>query len=233
MKNLNKIICIAIILLFVIGTITVNASTATVTLKPNATTVSKGDTFTVTMAVSCADGINGITTKFTYDDTALELKSAAVEDSTKWMNMSSGVNADIMSNTSETIKDANVYVLTFLVKDTTTVGPTQIKATELSVDSDAATNSQVDLADQSTTITIKEKTTTTPDTNNPGNTPATDNQGTSDGEQAVEEIKKDNTVISSSKLPQTGANYIIYAVAGTVAVLAVVYFSFYKKYRGL
>ena len=61
----------------------VNAASGSVSLNASNTSAKPGETFTITLAANCADGINGIDTTFSYDKDKLELISENVS-SNKW-----------------------------------------------------------------------------------------------------------------------------------------------------
>lgn len=95
----KTIIGIMTILVLILANITVvQAATATATLKTSNETVKVGETFTVTLSVSCEDGINGIDCTYSYDEDKLELVSAALKDTTTWASLGSGKDITVISN---------------------------------------------------------------------------------------------------------------------------------------
>lgn len=153
---IKKTSCIffSIILIFA-NCMIVKASTATVSLKPSSTSVKSGDTFSVTLSVSCDDGINGITgITYSYDKNILELVSSSVKDS-NFINIGSNEKMDLISNSTNKITASDVYVFNFKVKDSVAAGTNvKISTGKISVDSDVAKDSETIVGEQSTTIKI-------------------------------------------------------------------------------
>ena len=159
MKKKLMIIAVAVILMLA-STITVYANTeTTVTLNASKTEVKVGETFTVTLKATCPDGINGIDTTYNYDEEKLELKSAAVAN-----NSFSPLGVDnqitVICSSTEKIESADIYTLTFTVKEGVAAGSTaEIGITETLLDSDAATDSEKTIEAQKITVKIVEATT--------------------------------------------------------------------------
>lgn len=141
----KKLSIIAVIMLLILS-ICVNvqaASKASITLKVSNAKIKVGDTFTVTLSATCDEGINGIDTTYTYDDKKLELVSANVSDSKKWISFGNDNAITVMSNTSSKITNSEIFVLTFKIKENVKEGDKiEITTTKTMLDSDAATNSQ-------------------------------------------------------------------------------------------
>ena len=158
---MKKIIITILLLICILASFTtVQAdSTATATLRTSNSTVKIGETFTVTLSVWCEEGINGIDTTYSYDSDKLELVSASLKDTTNWASLGSGDQITVISNSESKIKQADVYVLTFKVKDDATAGQTaKVSTKDILVDSDADTNSEKTVKALSTLIKIEAKT---------------------------------------------------------------------------
>ena len=120
----------------------VNAATGSVSVIPSKTEVNPGDTFTVTISGSCEEGINGLEAVVTYEEAKLELVESKAADN-KWIdlgqNVDTGVGISLMCNSADTIKNANMYVLTFKVKNDATVDTTaKVTASGITLYSDAS-----------------------------------------------------------------------------------------------
>ena len=157
MKKQIKIILLSIILILV-GTLTVKAADATATLSLDNSEVEKGDTFTVTLNVSCEEGINGLEGTVSYDEEKLELESIDVGDTTNWSNLGEGLDFAILHAKSGTITSADILKITFKVKDTVTVGTTaNVTLSNIVLDSDAASNSSKEIGTKEIEVTIIEE----------------------------------------------------------------------------
>lgn len=161
---MKKIIVSIIVLCLILSSISiVNASTGTVNLTANKS-VKPGETFTVTLSVSCEDGINGVNTTYNYDHNKLELVSANVANS-NWASLGTDNSITVISNSSSKVTSSDVYVLTFKVKDNAT-GTIKVETSDIMIDSDLAENSSFNVKAKSIDINIITN-------NNPGD----DNQG--------------------------------------------------------
>ena len=157
----SKLMIIGIVILLILtNTMAVYAtSETTVTLEANKTQVKVEEEFTVTIKATCPDGINGVVTKYTYDADKLEYVSEAVADS----NYSFGGNKAekeifVYCTSTDSIQTANVYSLTFKVKNGIQVGSTaKVGITQTTLDSDAATNSEHLIDAQEITVTVIEE----------------------------------------------------------------------------
>lgn len=169
MKKQIKVL-VLVIALIMACTLTVNAADATATLKLDKAEVKPGDTFTVTLNASCEEGINGLQGKFSYDTDKLELvnpnpedpsKPLKVVDQTKWFNLGEDLNVEVIHNSSDTEKSADIVEVTFKVKDTVEVGTkAKIAVTDLVLDSDAGSNSTKQIGTKEVEVSIVEKQTT-------------------------------------------------------------------------
>ena len=117
--NNKKIIILLIItgLLIIMSNLSVQAASATAELKTDKEKVKPGESFTVTLTASSEQELNGITGKLSYDEEKLELKE--VEIAKDWIDMSGGdrKKIELMYNSVNTVKTADVYKITFIVKE--------------------------------------------------------------------------------------------------------------------
>ena len=117
----------------------VNATTGTVNVTSSKTELSKGETFTITLSGKCDEGINGLEAVVGYDKNVLEVVEYGVIDS-KWINLGqnteAGVGISIMCNSTNTITNADMYFVSFKVKDTTTAGTTKLTVSGITLYSD-------------------------------------------------------------------------------------------------
>ena len=232
-----------------------NAATGTVTVTANKTELKQGDSFNIIISGNCEEGINGLDAVVSYDETKLELIESKVADS-KWIDLGqntvAGKGITIMCNTSETIKNANLYQLTFKVKESATAG-TNIKITVsgITLHSDSLqtytegnkevtisikqtateipTNSDTTKTDTTKTDTTKTDTTKTDTTK----TDTTKTDTTKTDTTKTDTTKTDTTKTNKEKLPKTGENdLIIFLGIGTIIVGAISFVG-YRKYKNI
>ena len=154
----KRLMVIGLAILFMLtSVVTCYAATETdVTLKLSKTEVKAGETFTVTLSATCPDGINGVVTTYSYDATILEYVSESVPND----NYAFGGNKEekeifVYCTSTDSIQEADVYTLTFKVKDGAEANTTtQISITEATLDSDAATDSEHIIPAQDVTIKV-------------------------------------------------------------------------------
>ena len=236
----------------------VQAASATATLTPSSTTLKPGDTFSVTLSLNCAEGINGATgITLNYDKNVLELTSSNIKDS-NFINLGTSDEIDLMFNSEgETITSTNVYVWNFKVKDTATNGATAtISVSDIAVDSFAENNSETIASGKSITVTI-ESNSNSEETENNGNSTQSnveenreeakteEPQKTTDlfedaetlPEQEVEETEKTSetngkTTTSNAKtLPKAGVETWIGISAIVLAAIGMVSYIRYKTIK--
>ena len=160
MKRKIFTVLIAILLAVTSFSMVQASGEVTATLRASSSKVKSGETFTVTLSATCDEGINGIDTTYTYDETILELQSAGVADSSKWSSLGSGRSITLISNTESKITSASLYTLTFKVKETATIGEkASVQTTQILLDSDAASNSNKTITARTVTIEIAGETT--------------------------------------------------------------------------
>ena len=153
---IKKICCIVLIILFIIlKCLTIQAAVATSDLILSNNTVKLGDSFTVTLKINCADGINGVTgLQYTYNDKVLELVTSGVND-TNFVNIGSNTSIDLICNSTSKITTSNIYKFTFKVKENiTNISETEISFSKFNVDSDAQNNSKIEIESKKVKITI-------------------------------------------------------------------------------
>ena len=165
----KELITILTIILLIIGiTFSVNAADATVTLTPSKSELNPGDTFTVTISATCEDGINGLIGTVTYDKDKLQLVESKVTND-NWYNAGESTDdnivMEIIGNSRDKITTADIFRLTFKVKEDAQVGTTaKVTASNIQLDSDAETESLKELGTKEVTVSIVEKQTTPPTT---------------------------------------------------------------------
>lgn len=250
----KKLITFAIIIMVILANLSIvqAATTATATLKTNKDKVKPGDTFTVTLSVACEDGINGIDTTYSYDADKLELVSASVKDSVNWSSLGSDKQITVICNSTSKITTADVYVLTFKLKDTVATGTTaSISTTDILVDSDAATNSEKTIKALNVSVTAETESSNNggqstgegAGTEKPGDTtgggtgtqqPSDTTGGTNNkNSNVISSTPKTNTNNNVTKLPKTGKSEIVLVVAGVLIIVSVIAYKKYNKYKGV
>lgn len=249
----SKLISVVTIILLVLSIgITVQASSsAEISLIATSQKVKMGETFTVTLSATCSDGINGIDTTYSYDTDKLELISANVADSNKWASLGTDNQITVICNSSTKITEAEIYVLTFKVKETATAGDTaNINISETLLDSDAATNSEVTLSEQQVSITVsgengEEKPSEKPENGEgkPSEKPDGGEEKPSDEPNDTEENEDSNSTVvkvgdtdnstSPDKLPYAGRNLTIIMSLITLITISVILFRTCKKYKNI
>lgn len=202
------------------------AASGTVEFKPSTTEVKKGETFTVTLSATSEDGINGIDTKYTYDSEKLELVNEKVADSSNWSNMGTSPDITIICSSTQSIKNADIYILTFKVKDNVSSGSTiKIETTKILLDTDAQTDSEVDIPSKKIEIIVKEVPEENPNQNNKPSNDAGNNEQKTTTE--TDQAKSDSTA-AKGILPKTGENYVIISIFIIIAIVSSIIF--HKKY---
>ena len=201
------------------------AASGTVEFKPSTTEVKKGDTFTVTLSATSEDGINGIDTKYTYDSEKLELVNEKVVDTSNWSNMGTSPDITIICNSTQSIKNADIYILTFKVKDNVTSGSSiKVETTKILLDTDAQTDSEVEIPSKKIEITVKE---VPKDNPNPSNKPSNESENNNSKTTTESEPAKSDSTTAIGRLPQTGGNYVMITIFIIIAIVLSVIF--YKK----
>lgn len=252
----KSLFIIGAIIIAILANITIvkASSTPTVSLKTSSSQVKPGDTFTVTISVTCEDGINGIDTTYSYDENKLEYVSGSVANTNNWSSLSSDNQITVICNSTSKITSADVYVLTFKVKDSATIGDTaKINTTDILVDSDASSNSESTISAKTASVTIAKNTeesgnngsgtegdntdnsgtgTAGGSSTNGGSTGTTSQPGTSTSSKGSSTVQ-DNTKTSNSKLPKTGMGIVPTIIIAQILLIAISYITYrgLKKYR--
>lgn len=202
------------------------AASGTVEFKPSTTEVNKGETFTVTLSATSEDGINGIDTKYTYDSEKLELINEKVTDSSNWNNIGISPDITIICNSTQSIKNADIYILTFKVKENVSSGNTiKIETAKILLDTDAQINSEVDISSKKVEINVKEVSKDNPTQNNKPSNKLEDDEPKTTTETSP---TKSGTTVAKDTLPKTGENYVIISIF--IVITIVLSIIFYKKY---
>lgn len=227
---IGNIIAIIIILL----TSVTYAATGTAELKADVKEVKKGETFTVTLVVASEEGINGISTKYTYDTDKLELVSESLVDTTNWSNLGTSPELTIICNSTSSIKSADIYTLKFKVKDNVTAGSVAtVETTDILLDTDAQSDSEVTISAKKVEVNViedKNNNTDDPDTNNPSN--PNDPNNSNNTNNSGTNTKKPDSTSSGSTLPQTGeSNVIIYILIAISIIFSVISYKKYNEYK--
>lgn len=231
-KQIIAILSAMIIIAFGIA-LAVNAADATVALKPDKTEANPGDTFTITVSGSCEDGINGLTGNLSYDVNKLELVSAKAADenwSSLGQNSAGSVEMALIGNSTDTVKNADIFKVTFKIKDSVERGTTvKVEASNLVLDSDAAQDSEHNIGTKDVTVTIKEKV-ATPENTTPQNT-----TNTAPGNKTeYENILEKNTTQSQAKtMPYTGLEIVTVLGIVALSITVLILYTQYRKYKNI
>ena len=257
MKKLKALLVILSMLILVV-TLNVYAATPTAKLAVSSNEVKQGDTFTVTLNVSCEDGINGVMDiQCNYDEDNLELVDSGVKDS-RFITLGS----DIICNSEEKVTSSDIYVFNFKVKDAATVNKEiNISLDKISIDSDASENSTSEIDVTPTKIKVIDKDsyeeqkdeneTSNENTTNTTNTTKTDNKintanltnktnstdtiNTSEKLAAANNINQSGipTTLSNNNLPKTGTTFGIVFILIGIIIITVFLYTKLIKYKDL
>ena len=228
-----------IFLLIIVNTVGSYAAGTTVQLQADKAEVKAGETFTVTLKATCEEGINGIDTTYTYDTDKLELVSANVASS-DFSSLGVDNQITVICNSATSITSADIYVLTFKVKDGVTANSTaKISIAETLLDSYSATDSENTIAAQEISVTIVEDETgdpnppVTPPTEEPEEpeTPPAEQPTTPGMTVTVGGANKTDTTVSDKVLPKTGVSLIIIIAIVSAVIIAIVLYKKYKDYQ--
>ena len=210
-----KFIYICVIAMFIMLIASnVFAVTGTVDFKANTNKIKTGETFTVTVSATSEEGINGINSKFSYDTEKLELIGTEIPNPSNWCNL--GIDQDItfICNSKEHIKNADIYVLKFKVKENAKVGDIlKVQTEDILLDTDVAKDSKITIPAKKVEVEVTGASTK-------GETTPKKLEPTNDG------------TLANGNIPQTGENaIIIIALAILGIVLAVIFRKKYLKYK--
>ena len=217
----TKIFSASIIAIFIILFAYVSfAATGTVEFKSNTTEVKKGEIFTVTLSATSEEGINGIDTKYVYDSEKLELISENLVDSSNWSNIGTSPDITIICNSTQSIKNADIYILKFKVKDNVSLGSKIIiETTNIILDTDAQTDSEVKISPKKIEMKIKDDSVAYADEKEKEKTTII---------TPTESVKKDTTY-AAGILPNAGENFVMISIFLLVSIILSIIF--YKKYK--
>ena len=127
------------------------ATTGTITFKASATSVKAGDVFTITVHIKSSDGINGMGANYKYNGDALELQSAKTVGE-GWSSLSGDNEIAIIRADEQSVTEADVFVLTFKVKDNVSVGTKiEFNVTDIYL---STFNEDMDLNNQTVSLTV-------------------------------------------------------------------------------
>lgn len=238
------IIILTIMFLIILNTSTSNANTTYgISIDINPEQIKVGETFKVTLSVHCSDGINGIDTTYNYDTDMLELVSAELVDTKNWSSLGTDNQITIICNSTEKITEADIYTLTFRVKEDVAVGDTAIISTsEILLDSDAETDSEIIIDAKKLSITVagteEGEKPTDPDNNTvvDGNeivNPDDNNQNQEENNTIISKPENTDNTVSSNKLPYTGMNIIILLVIAGLVMLSIGLYRINNKYKNI
>lgn len=230
---MRKKILFFMVIMIVVLMSAVYATSGTVSLKASITTVEPGGTFTVTISANCNDGVNGIDTTLSYDTDKLELVSGALANN-NFANLSTGNQITVISNATTSIKSADLYTLTFKVKDGVASGSTAtIKTGKISLDSDLRDQSSVTIGEQTVIVTVKKE--AKPENGQTGSestgSETTGSETTGSSEQKTKDLNAGKQIATKSSLPYAGVEGMIAIVIIILAISAGVSYMLYKRYR--
>ena len=244
-----KVITVSIIvILIIILTNVTYAASGTVEFKSTIEQVKKGDTFTVTLSATSEDGINGIDTKYVYDSNKLELISENVVDSTKWSNLGVSPSITVICNSTQSIKNADIYALKFKVKDNVADGESlNIETTGILLDTDLQTDSELTIPAKKIEIAVVGNAQEASDGNSKESEQEKikESQGNSN-KSDNKEIKTINTTstttnntnqadktVAVSVLPKTGKSIIIFTCIVIAIITSIVFYKKYIEYKNI
>lgn len=245
----KKIIAIlSIFLVICLAISTIQAATASVSIKSSSMEVKAGDTFTFTIYAQSADGINGFSTELDYDNTKLDIKDKGLVDTTNWSFLGTDNKIDVLYNSSTQITSADVYKITFQVKSDVAVGTKiNVGIKQTLVDSNAKSNSTVNLDPQYLTITVTDSTSNNPGNNTTdgnstespnGNNTNNGNNGNNNNNNSLNDSKNNangnsSNTTKNNRLPQTGLSSIITVLIVTVGIVAYISYKKYNNYKNI
>ena len=230
----KKIITLGIVLILMVLVATTSfAATGTVELDTDKKEVSVGDTFTITLKASSENGINGINAKYSYDKTKIELVSDKVLNSSNWSSLGGDSEITVICNSDQSIKSADLYSMTFKVKEGVSAGTSiKFETGEIFLDTDETTDSEVKVPAKSVEVKVKTGSGATGATTGTTKESTQTSTGTTKNEKTNTSTTKTNTATSnqtyaSGTLPKTGINQEI--IIGGIVITAIALIVFYNK----
>lgn len=237
---MKKILISLLSIIFIISMFSsVYAATATISSGSSAETVVKGKTFTVTLAGTSDSPIDGMYTKFTYDKNVLSLEAATAGEN-YGNNSSEGEILVTNNSSSESLKSATLYTITFKVLDSANVESTTISFSESAlhlnvegtVREEATTIEDVTISIKADDTTADNQGGTTQDTEEPKNeTPSNTNNGNNSSNSGSSSNNKNKT--TNKKLPQTGVESTSIIAMVALASVSIASFVSYRKYKNI
>lgn len=241
---MKKVLISVFTLIFIISMITVvNAASGSVTATASSNQVTKGNTFTVTIAGTADENITGMQASLSYDTAKLSLENKAA--GTGFSDLSGSNEIAIASSGNSEVKSGTLYTLTFKVLDTAELGTATINVSGITlalVDGNQA-QSNVTATNTSATVEIISDTTTV-DGNSTATTPSiTDSESNSStsssssnsqsSSSSTNSASSSSSNSSSKKLPQTGAEVGSIIGIAALSIVAVISYVSYIKYKNI
>lgn len=217
-----------------------NASSVSVKLTTTTTTVEKGKEVSVLVSLADIDvgeGVNTLKGTITYDSKVLEYVNNEAQNGWAVTYNSNDGTLLVVYMSGLVNKDQGIAKLTFKVKDTATDGNTTIGISNVE-----SSNADEKVTPANASVTIKVGTqTSNPDNTTGGNSAADDNNsGSGTGNNGSGSSTKNNTIsktnstTATTSIPRTGSNvFILITIGLIIAVIGIVSFMKYKKYRGI
>ena len=210
MKKQVQIIILSIIMLLV-GTLTVNAADATVTLKASKTQLYQGDEFNITFSAECNTEFEGIDSNLIYDKDKLEFIEVDNANS-NWSVMDedlsdvqdSNYDRNIAAYCNQAKAKDDIFVITFKVKETAAINTTA-KVSLNGIALYDVNDQTYDIGTKKIEVSIVEETTDL----NPGQTPG-DDEGAEPGEDfqltgiSITKTPTKTTYTEGEKFDKTG-----------------------------
>ena len=218
MKKILISILISIILISMFSV--VNASSSQVVLSANVDKVQAGDTFTVDITVNADYDVTGMSSLLTYDKTKLSLEKK--ETAKGFLDVPSGdeLNVALFSLDGVTLsKSVKIYTLTFKVLDNVSEGDIEILLSDIEL---ALVNNKEQIDEKASNVSTK---ITVVKANEGQENPGQENQKPDDNTTAGKD--------EGTKLPQTGIEIVSVIVMAVLAVVSVIFYKSYIKYRDI
>ena len=220
----------------------VYASAPTASLKVDNDTVNAGDTFIVTFSATCDDGINGVQAEIEYDSTKLELIELKSTDSSKWTNLGTGLKIEIIHADSSTEKAADIFTVSFKVKEGVENEKVTVSAKDIAVDSDTSI-SATELGSKQVDVQVSETTQVVGENPDPSQQEVeiTDENTEKANEKVEEKVDTTNQKVldiksgttTQKELPKTGRGIISCIIVFVGIVLSILFYVKYKRYEGI
>lgn len=201
MKKIYLIITI-VLLTIILFTGNIYAQSNLVSLNISKTEVNQKDTFTITISANSSNNaaIDGLSAIVEYDKNILEMVSSDLVDSKNWSNLDTFPNlaAIWIPSTSETVS-ADIYIITFKVKEGITSENTEIKLKDIVL---STSDNEISVDDIAKTIKINKTDINKDDGNNADDNNKNDennNDSNKEDENNKNNTNNDNKVDDSNK----------------------------------